>query len=314
VAELLRKGKSFLICSHLNPDGDAIGSSLALAAFLEEEGKEVFLFNRDNVPPMYAFLTGASRVRQRLPEGQRFDATVLLDCATLERVGEELERFEGRGRMIIIDHHPPVDSPPGTVLIRTDAAATAELLYEVFRSYGAHISPRTATALYLGLMTDTGSFRFSNTTPKALSVAAALVEAGADHGLVTRRIYEEFPPERFRLLARVLDTLTFFHEGKVAAVTVTRRMLDSTGAGHELTEGFVDYPRSIRGVEVAVLFREVDEQQYRVSLRSRGRVDVGRIAQIFQGGGHPNAAGCTLWGDHSAVQEQVMSHLKEVLE
>ncbi len=311
IADLMRNHHRFLICSHMNPDGDALGSSLGLALYLEGEGKEAVVFNQDPVPGLYEFLPSAERIRQSLDEREKFDATFLLDCATSRRVGKGLEGFHGRGVVVVIDHHPPVEVEEGIRWIRTDAAATAELLFGVMETYGVKPSPDVATNLYAALMTDTGSFRFSNTTARSLTVAAGLLEAGADHGLLIDRLYESYPAERFRLLALALETLGFFSQGRVAVMHVTREMFAAVSAPDELTDGFVDIPRSVRGVDVAVLIREVAGGEHRVNLRSRGRVDVARVATRFGGGGHSNAAGCTVKGDGDKVRESVLAVLEE---
>lgn len=313
IAEIIHQGRSFLVCSHMNPDGDAVGSSLALGLFLEGEGKEVVIYNRDGVPALYRFIPGVERIQQTIPEGKRFDISFLLDCAGPERVGGAFERFSPKGQVIVIDHHPPVRPFREVHLVCTEAAATGELLYDVMMAYGKPPRPPIATALYLALMTDTGSFRFSNTTPRALHIAAELQAAGADHALLIDGVYRSFPPERFRLLAQVLQTLSFYFGGRVAAMRVTRGMYESSGAGDELTEGFVDIPRSVGGVKVALLLREVASGEYRVSLRSRGEVDVGELASQFQGGGHPNAAGCTIRGEGEAVYSSLLKAVGEAL-
>lgn len=314
IADLVRDRRSFLICSHTNPDGDALGASVALAMFLEEEGKEVFVYNQDPVPSLYEFMPRVDLVRQDLPEDRAFDLSFLLDCSGPSRVGAGFERFPGKGDLVIIDHHPPLAPIEARHLIDTAAAATCELLYRVMVSYGKRPKPAVATSLYAGLVTDTGSFRFGNTTAHSLAVAAELLEAGADHRTVMGSLYENYPKERFTLLARVLETLEFYHDGKVATLEMTKTMTEQAGGSQDLSEGFVDIPRSIKGVEVSLLFREVSPDEHRVSMRSRGAVDVGQIASRFQGGGHPAAAGCTIRGDGRAAHEAVLTAVREALQ
>ncbi len=287
---------------------------MALAMFLEGEGKDVFVYNQDPVPPLYRFIPGADRVRQDLPEGRAFDLSFLLDCSGPSRVGAGFEKFSGKGEIVVVDHHPP--SPPMETLslVDTEAAATCELLYRVMVCYGKRPTPEMATALYVGLVTDTGSFRFANTTARSLAVAAELLEAGADHRTVMGSLYENYPKERFTLLRRVLETLEFHHGGKVATLEMTRAMTEEAGGSDDLSEGFVDIPRSIRGVEVSLLFREISSQEHRVSMRSRGGVDVGQIASRFQGGGHPAAAGCTIRGDRGAAYKAVLTAVQGALQ
>jgi len=165
IVDLLRRHRRFLICSHVNPDGDAVGSSVGLALYLEREGKEAYVFSQDGVPQMYRFLPGTDRVRQSLPHDRRFEVSLLLDCGDPGRVGEVFARFPGQGQRVVIDHHPSAPGAEGIRWIRTEAAATGELLFDIMERYGKVPSPEAATALYVALATDTGSFRFSNTTP-----------------------------------------------------------------------------------------------------------------------------------------------------
>ncbi len=314
VADLLRGGRRFLVCSHVNPDGDAVGSSVAMALCLRREGKDVLVYSQDPVPALYAFLPGSEQIRNEIPPGAAFDASILLDCGSPKRVGKAFEAFPGKGRLVVIDHHPAAEPVDGLAWVQTEAAATGEILLGLITALGAGPSPAMATALYMALMTDTGSFRFSNTTARTLAAASELLAAGADHGLLVDRIYERFPPERFQLLGLALRTLAFHHDGRVGTMRVTRAMYRATGAREEDTEGFVDIPRSVAGVEVAALVRQVGPREFRVNLRSRGRLDVGRLAARFDGGGHPNAAGCTMRGGAASVQEVLLAALGEALQ
>lgn len=310
IEHLIRTQDSFLVTSHMNPDGDAIGSSLGLALLLEAMGKRVTVYNQGPIPKLYSFLPAVDRIQIELPENSFFQASFILDCASFERVGESFARFKEKGLIVVVDHHPPRQVQEGLQLIETQASATAELVYEIALRLGVRLPAETATALYAGLMTDTGSFRFSNTTPRALEVAGRLLAAGADHRLLVEQLYESFPPERFRLLGRALNTLRLLKGNKVALVWVTRAMFQEVGAEDEMTDGFVDIPRSIKGVEVAVLIREKEDSEYRVNLRSRGRVDVGELASRFGGGGHPNAAGFTLRGPAAELETSLLSALE----
>lgn len=313
IVRLVRTQNRFLVTSHMNPDGDAIGSSLGLAMALEAMGKTVLVYNQGPVPNLYRFLPGVDRIQDKLSGETSFQVTFVLDCSTLERVGESFAKFKNKGFTVVVDHHPPRQPLDGLQLIQTEAAATAELIYEIAMQLRSSLPKDAATALYAGLMTDTGSFRFSNTTPKALEVAGRLLAAGADHRLLVEQVYESFPPERFRLLGLALNTLRLLKGGRVALVWITRPMFQEVGAEDEMTDGFVDIPRSIKGVEVAALIRERDDGEYRVNLRSRGMVDVGEVASRFGGGGHPNAAGFTLQGSPAELEKSLLSVLEEAL-
>lgn len=313
IVEKIKAGKRFLIVSHVNPDGDAIGSSLGLMLALQVAGKEAFAYNESGVPALYRFLPRANEIIQEIPPGP-FDATFVLDCSTAERVGGAFVALAQKGMLVVVDHHPPREPLEGVCLIDTQASATAELVYGILQEARLSIPPEAATALYAAIMTDTGSFRFSNTTSRSLDVASRLMALGADHRRLVENIYESYPPERFRLLAMTLDTLEFFYGGRLATICTTKAMFREAGAEDDLTEGFVDLPRSIRGVEVAAFIREKEECEYRVNLRSRGGVDVGEVAARFGGGGHPNAAGCTLKGALEEVRAALLEALGEALE
>lgn len=313
IVRLIQTQDRFLVTSHMNPDGDAMGSSLGLAIALEAMGKTVVVYNQGPMPSLYEFLPGADRIQNELPGEKGFQVTFVLDCSTSERVGEGFVKFKNKGSTVVVDHHPPRQPLEGLHLIRTEAAATAELIYEITSQLGLSLPKDAATALYAGLMTDTGCFRFSNTTPKALETAGHLLATGADHRLLVEQVYENFPPERFRLLGLALNTLRLLKDGRVALLWITRPMFEEVGAEDEMTDGFVDIPRSIKGVEVAALIRERQDNEYRVNLRSRGRVDVGEVASRFGGGGHPNAAGFTLQGAPAELERSLLSALEEAL-
>ena len=286
---------------------------MGLALFLEEAGKDVVMFNRDPVADSYRFLPGIDRMVSEIAREARFDVSFILDCASDERVGGDFVEFAGKGRVVVIDHHPSSGSVAGDNLIQTKAAATGEILYHVMKHTGRKISSDVATALHMALMTDTGWFRFANTTAEAMRVGAEFLSAGADHALLIEQLCESFPRERFLLLSRAMQTLKFPLDGKVATIEVTQKMFDETGAGPEHTDGFVNIPRSIEGVMIAMLFRERNTDEFRVSLRSRGSVDVGKMARRFEGGGHRNAAGCTVRGDRESAYTQMVKAADEVL-
>jgi phosphoesterase RecJ-like protein len=313
IADLIQRRDRFLVASHMNPDGDALGSSLGLALVLESMGKSAVVHNQGPVPALYGFLPAVERIQKDLPSDGYFEVSFVLDCSTPERVGESFRQFGNRGQVVVVDHHPPRHAMEGLHLIRTEAAATAELIYEITEALKVPLPGDAATALYAGLMTDTGSFRFSNTTPRALEVAGRLLAAGADHRRLIEQVYESFPPERFRLLGLALNTLRLLDNGRVAVIWITRPMFQEVGAEDEMTDGFVDIPRSIKGVEVAVLIREREDSECRVNLRSRGRVDVGDVASQFGGGGHPNAAGCTIKGPAPEVEGRLIKAIEEAL-
>jgi phosphoesterase RecJ-like protein len=310
----IEKNQKFLICSHINPDGDAIGSQLALSILLVKRGKEVFLFNRDGVPEIYSFLPFSNRISHHLDENSRFECTFLLDCSRFERVEKGFRSFPGKGKVIVIDHHGEEGGDGHINLIDPSACATGELIFSIARYYESKIPLDIAINLYTAILTDTGSFQFSNSTPSAFEIAGELVKGGVDPRYVAERVYESYSPERFRLLEKVLGTLEITDGGKIGTIIVTRSMLEQTGAKEEMTDGFANLPRSIKGVKVSALFREVSDQLYRVSLRSKEGLNVANIASSFKGGGHTNAAGFFIEGRLHEVKERVLNAIKDGIE
>ncbi len=313
IAEIIRKEKRFLIVSHENPEGDAIGSILALGLALRERGKVVTVLNQDPTPEILSFLPGAKEIRHKVSGKEPFDVTLALDCGDRRRLGKEFNKLEKIGRLINIDHHVSNTAFGDLNLIDPRASAACEMIYGLLREIPVKLSPDIAENIYTGILTDTGSFHYSNTTAKTLAVARACLLAGVNPWKVAEKVYETQPLARLRLLRLVLDTLKTEEDGRVSSVVVTRKMLARAGATPDLTEDFINFPRSVKGTEVALLFREVTPAKYRVSFRSRGKVDVSRISQVFQGGGHPNAAGCTVDGSLKEVKAKVLAQVRAAL-
>jgi phosphoesterase RecJ-like protein len=220
---------------------------------------------------------------------------------------------KGIGKIINIDHHVSNGFFGDLNLVDPGASSAAEIVYDLIRTLPAPFPREVAENVYTGLLTDTGSFHYSNTSPKTLAVARACLLAGVDPWEVSQKVYDTQPLPRLRLLPRVLDTLELSADGRVSSVVVTQQMLKEAGATVAMTEDFINFPRSVQGVEVALLFREVTPQKHRVSLRSRGSVDVARIAGQFQGGGHPAASGCTVEGSLSEVKTRVLEAVRSAL-
>ena len=302
--DALRDGGSFLLSSHAHPDGDAIGSEVALARILRSIGRSAAIWNIDPAPAAYAGVIGntAIHVGSAPPPGfpDRFDFAVPLECPQLDRTG--LAHALGRLPILNMDHHLGNRLYGVANWVDTEAPAVAEMVLHLARALDAPVDAATANALYLGLSTDTGSFRFSNATPRAFDAAAELVRLGARPERIAGWLYESRPPGAVRLLGEVLGTLELHCNGRIASVRLELDMFERAGAAATDSEGLIDYPRSIRGVEAVALFRERAEGDIKVSLRSRGTVDVGAIASRRGGGGHRNAAGCLIdTGAHASA-------------
>ncbi|HZV83102.1 MAG TPA: bifunctional oligoribonuclease/PAP phosphatase NrnA [Geobacteraceae bacterium] len=313
INELIATGRSFLVTTHEGPDGDAVGSSLALANYLRELGKDVTVHICDPVPEIYSFLPLSGEVTTTLPE-RDYDVCFVLDVGEFRRAGAQVAAASGRiGAFVNLDHHKTRDEFGLCNLIDPTAASTGILVYRLIREAGHEVSPATALCIYVATITDTGSFRYSNANPEAFAVAGEMIAKGVNAWDVSAQLYESQPRQRLELLALALATLTFSDCGKFAALTVTLEMYAQTAADAELTDGFINYPRSIRGVEVAIFFRQLSETAYKVGFRSKGLVDVSQLAEGFGGGGHHNAAGCVVEGNIEEVREKVFAHLRSAL-
>jgi len=310
IADIIRKGRTFLVTSHVRLDGDAVGSELALYEALRGLGKEAVVYNQDRTPQMYAFLPDAGVIVNRLGPLEGYDAVFVLDCSEIERVGDEARRIAGIRQIVNIDHHISNDLYGHLTLTDPEASSTGEMVFRLLDGMGLAVTKDMAVNLYTAILTDTGAFRYSNTGPGTFAVAGRLLEKGADPAWIAQMVYETHPAVKFRLLGRALTTLEFDWQGRIAALTVTKKMLDEAGAQWEHTEGFVEYPRSIEGVQVAVFFSEIGDGLFKVSLRSKGRFNVEEVARTFGGGGHINAAACRVRGDADAVKKRLFEAIK----
>lgn len=312
ITEVIRNNSSFLLTSHEGPDGDAVGSTLALASFLRKIGKDVTVHFRDPIPDLYAFLPGCDSVQAQIPD-RSFDAAFVLDIGELRRAGAEFTNFKRSGILVNLDHHLSCDNFGDHNLIDSGAAATGVLVYRIASACGYAFDQETALCLYVAIITDTGSFRYSNANREAFTVAGEMIECGVNAWDVAEQLYENQPQKRLELLGRCLPTLEVFKDGMAASVTVTLDMYAATNSSAELTDGFVNYPRSIRGVEVAIFFRQLEERKFKIGFRSKGKVNVAAFSAVMGGGGHHNAAGCTLDGTLEEVKAAIYKVVEENL-
>jgi len=312
ITEVIRSNSSFLLTSHEGPDGDAVGSTLALASFLRKIGKEVTVHLRDPVPELYHFLPGSDSVSSGIPD-REFDVAFVLDIGEKRRAGTEFCNFKRSAVLVNLDHHLSCDNFGDHNLIDPGAAATGVLVYRIASAFGYVFDRETALCLYVAIITDTGSFRYSNANREAFTVAGEMIECGVNAWDVAEQLYENQPQKRLELLGRCLPTLEVFMGGMAASVTVTLDMYAATNSNAELTDGFVNYPRSIRGVEVAIFFRQLEERKFKIGFRSKGKVNVAAFSAAMGGGGHHNAAGCTLDGTLEEVKATVYKVVEENL-
>lgn len=296
IARILQRYRRFLIASHVLPDGDAIGSTLGLGLGLLKTGRQVILACPGGAPESLSFLPEINRIVMPEQVSGGCDVLVVLDSSDLDRI-EGIAGKVARGTPVVnIDHHV-TNKVYGTYnYVDPAAAAVGEQIYKILTAMRVNVDRDMAVCLFTAIATDSGFFRFSNTSPATLRIAARLVEKGAEPFRISEQVYETKSLANLKILGRVLDTLQVDDTGKVAWVEVRREWLSEFGLDEGQTEGFVNYPRMVKGVEVALLFRESSEGKIRVGMRSRGDFDVSSLAEAFGGGGHARAAGCSLDG------------------
>ncbi|MBI3456812.1 MAG: bifunctional oligoribonuclease/PAP phosphatase NrnA [Candidatus Rokubacteria bacterium] len=311
VTQLIRAGQRFLLLAHLYPDGDVLGSQLGLGLALREAGCRADFACSHPVPEPFHFLPGAGEVQQWKEGRGDYDVVVTLDCPDPSRVGGLLEGCRQPGtRVLNIDHHGDNRRYGDVSWIEPSASATGEMVYDLLEAMGLPVTPDVAVNLFTAIVTDTGSFRYSNTSPKTFRIAARLVEAGASPADIAIRLYEARHLAGLHLLGRILQQVETNSDGTIAWVVIDRSQTESPDLLE--AEDFITYPRSLRTAKVAVLFREL-AGAVKVSLRAKGEVDVARIAARFGGGGHPNAAGVVLNGDLAQAKELVLGAVGEAV-
>jgi phosphoesterase RecJ-like protein len=311
VAALLTPGLRVALTTHVNADGDGVGSEIGLWHLLTTRGLKPVITNPTPIPDRFDFLvpSGADASARAAKEIARADAIVVLDISDLGRLGDLAGAVRDHGAPVAcIDHHvSPGTLPPGPRLVAPDATATAELVFDLATTLGWPLGAEAARALYVGVLTDTGGFRFSNTTARALRVAGALLECGVEPESIYEAVYASAPEGRVRLLADVLQTLVVEPEIGLAWVTVAPAALERYTATPDDLDGIVEHPRSIAGVRLALLFRQIANGRIKVSFRSMGAVDAAELAHQFGGGGHRKAAGASLSGSLAEVQARVLA-------
>ncbi|MBW2598800.1 MAG: bifunctional oligoribonuclease/PAP phosphatase NrnA [Deltaproteobacteria bacterium] len=312
VIEVINSCSTFLITSHARPDGDALGSELAMYHVLRGMGKDVVIYNQDETPAVYEFLPGSQNIIHSLDSVNGVDAVFVLDCSDIERVGDKKDRIGSIKKIVNIDHHVSVGTFSEILLVDSTASSTGEIIHRLLKKMGVVINGDIATNIYTAILTDTGSFRYSNTGSDTFRTAADLVDKGANCRYIAEKIYETRPAIQVRLMGKALDTLEFYEGKKVGSIYVTQEMLRREGALPEYTEGFVDIVRSIQGVEIAVCYYEVSRNRFKISLRSKGKVNVEKIAGKLGGGGHVNASACRVEGSIKAVKGKVLGAIRAV--
>ncbi len=311
IANLILSRERFLVVSHMDPDGDSIASQLGLAATLLKMGKRVTILSTDPLPKRYAFLPNSDRVRSEVPQDPDSLTVFILDCPTLDRTGEPPLKLSGHETVVNIDHHVSNQNFGDHRLVVPGASSTCELIYEIVTALGVELDPEIATDLFAGICTDTGGFKHG-TTPKTFRILGKLVDQGADPSQIMNHLYEDNPLSKMKLLGLILSSLEV--KDSISVLSLTQEMLRTTGSNLEESEDFTEYALSVRGAKVGILLREKGNGKIRVSLRSREPIDVDKIASLFGGGGHPQAAGCQLEGGLEEAKERLIEAVRQAID
>lgn len=302
IVQTIKRADTILVATHAFPDADALGSQLGLGNILEAMGKRVIRYSEEPASYLYTFMPDSDKLVCTLPDLAQVDCAIALDCGDYLRLGRDAEVLLTIRPMIVIDHHAGHKNFGDMRWVQSGRSSTGEMVYELAQALEADISLEAANCLYTAIVSDTGSFKYSSTTATTFAIAGELVAEGVNPEKVARKLFDNFTESRLHLLQKVLLTLELFSDGRLALITATRAMFEMTGAGPEDTESFINYPRSLASVKVAVLLKE-NEGVISASMRSKGsRYDVAEVARTLSGGGHRNAAGCK-FRDGETLQE-----------
>lgn len=306
VCDELRRHQHIALTSHVRPDGDSLGSALALAWALQALGKDARVVMRDRAPVPLDEFPGVDEIEVAATVPETTEAVVVLECGDLARTGlDGLERYH----IVNVDHHPGNTGFGAVQWFDGSAAACGELVFEIITELGVPLTPDMATQLLVAIVTDTGSYRYAGVSPRTFTISARLLEAGADPVAVARKLYDGNTLGRLRLQGAVLQSMELVDAGRVASLHLDLPTMAASGADPEDTDGLINQPLSVKAIQAVVFFKQAEGGQYRVSLRSKGDIDVGKVARSFGGGGHKNAAGCTLSGPLADLREQVFARL-----
>ncbi len=314
ILQHIKTSQRILVASHAEPDGDCLGSLVAMGMALIKLDKTITLFNPSPIPAVYRFLPGVKRIVTQIKAAEEYDLAIILDCGDIIRVGEDSSIVTQIPIVVNIDHHVSNTGFGHVQLIDTDACATAEIVYRLIQALEIPFDKAIATSIYLGILTDTGSFRFSNTNPAAFAISKAMIDIGVEPHAVAQRVFGTYSLGRIKLLNMALNSIEISENGKLSLMTVNRSMLNATGTSTEDIDGLINYARRIEDVKVAALIHEIKNgagkftnmNRYHVSLRSDSTVDVAKIAGKFGGGGHTSAAGFQIESTLVSLKEKII--------
>jgi bifunctional oligoribonuclease and PAP phosphatase NrnA len=310
IRDAILQRQRFVVTSHSRPDGDAIGSQVAMALALRELGKDAQMVDRDPAPPQFQVFPGVGDIEISPTVHGQFDAAIVMECGDLSRTG--VDGFE-KYFIINIDHHPGNKLFGALNWFDEGASACGEMVFDLIDALGVAITPAIATHIYLAILTDTGGFHYSHITPRTFEICRRCTEAGAQPEAIARAVYDSSTMGRLRLMGAVLHSLEIEGGGRAALAHMSLSLLEETGATQEDSDGLINIPLSVKEIQAVVFFKEIASNSYRVSLRSKGNVDVNRVAGKFGGGGHKNAAGCSVDGAYAEVRAKVCEELLRAL-
>ena len=311
IVEAIRARRRFVISSHSRPDGDSIGSQLAAAYALRALGKQVTVVNADPAPPPLLQFPGVSDITIADRADGEFDAAIIMECGDLTRTGVAgLERFF----LINIDHHPGNTAYGQVNWFDAGAAACGEMVFDLVRALQAPLTRDIATHIYLAILTDTGSFHYSSISPRTFDICRETLEAGVDPVLVARMVYDSNNLGRLKLFGAVLGAMQIDSTARIAIVYLDHEMARQAGGTYEDTEGIINLPLTVKEIQAVVFFKQTEGEEYRVSMRSKGDIDIGSIAKEFGGGGHKNAAGCTVTGAVDVLRKTFIEKIEEAID
>lgn len=311
IAEAIRAHQRFVLSSHARPDGDAIGSQLAMAYALRALGKEVHLVNADPAPPPLQAFPGVADIEIATTVEGDFDAAIIMECGDLGRTGVAgFDRFF----VINIDHHPGNTEYGQVNWFDPAAAACGEMVFDLVLALGVPLSREIATHVYLAILTDTGSFHYSSISPRTFDICRQALEAGVDPVSVARNVYDSNNMGRLRLFGSVLGGMQVDESGRIAVVYLNHTMAREAGGTYEDTDGLINLPLTVKEIQAVIFFKEVQGDEYRVSLRSKGAIDIAAVAKAYGGGGHKNAAGCSATGPLESLRRAFVQKVRHAVE
>ncbi|MDK2932334.1 MAG: bifunctional oligoribonuclease and phosphatase NrnA [Clostridiales bacterium] len=313
IAEIIKARSNIAILPHIHPDGDCIGSSFALLLALQMLKKEVTVVLEENIPQVYSFLTGKYVKLSDLPSNTKFDMVICLDSGDEHRLNHRIDLFNSSDVTLNIDHHISNTMYAKYNYVDSASSATGEIVYDIINLLGVTIDKDIAVNLYVAISTDTGGFKYSNTTSKTHRIIAELLETNINIAEINRRIFDTVSLEKLKLTATAIDWIEFYENNKIAAIALPYDIIQKEGLSDEDSDGLANLPRNIEGVEVGLLFKEKEPGEIKVSFRSNQYVDVSKIAISFGGGGHKRASGCTLHMDMIEAKKQVIESVKQTI-